>query len=133
MFLQGMTFLHDSTLHAHGNLTSSNCLVTSRWSLKVTDFGLAEARYHAHELEQEEHAKYRRTFERNASNLMALYARNPGIVFSGYLWRAPEVLKNPTQELKSQKADVFAFGVILYEMFGRRGPYGDIELTPKGE
>ena len=75
MFLQGMTFLHDSTLHAHGNLTSSNCLVTSRWSLKVTDFGLAEARYHAHELEQEEHAKYRRTFERNASNLMALYAR----------------------------------------------------------
>jgi len=39
---QGMLYLHDSPLRYHGNLKSSNCLVDSRWVLKLTDFGLQE-------------------------------------------------------------------------------------------
>ena len=42
MPFQGMTFLHDSVLRSHGRLKSSNCVVDSRWVLKVTDFGLCE-------------------------------------------------------------------------------------------
>ena len=39
--VSGMHFLHYSTqLGVHGNLRSSNCLVTSRWTLQITDFGL---------------------------------------------------------------------------------------------
>lgn len=38
--LRGLTYLHDSALVSHGNLTSSNCLVDSRWVLQIADYGL---------------------------------------------------------------------------------------------
>lgn len=37
-----MLYLHESPLRYHGNLKTSNCLVDSRWVLKLTDFGLQE-------------------------------------------------------------------------------------------
>lgn len=38
--LQGIRFIHNSAIHYHGNLKWQNCLIDSRWVLKVTDFGL---------------------------------------------------------------------------------------------
>lgn len=38
--LQGMTYLHDSPLKCHGNLCTANCLIDSRWVVKLSDFGL---------------------------------------------------------------------------------------------
>jgi atrial natriuretic peptide receptor A len=35
-----MLFIHSSEIRYHGNLTSSNCVVDSRFTLKITDFGL---------------------------------------------------------------------------------------------
>lgn len=40
--LQGLIYLQDSPLHFHGNLKASNCLVDSRWVVKLADFGLSE-------------------------------------------------------------------------------------------
>ena len=35
-----MYYLHSSSITSHGRLTSSNCLVDSRFMVKITDFGL---------------------------------------------------------------------------------------------
>lgn len=39
-----MAFIHTSEIKVHGNLKSSNCVVDSRFVLKVTDFGLHSLR-----------------------------------------------------------------------------------------
>lgn len=35
-----MRYIHHSPIKYHGNLKSRNCIVDSRWVLKLTDFGL---------------------------------------------------------------------------------------------
>jgi Protein tyrosine and serine/threonine kinase len=35
-----MTYLHDSSIRCHGNLCTANCLIDSRWVVKLSDFGL---------------------------------------------------------------------------------------------
>lgn len=35
-----MSYLHGSEIRSHGGLKSSNCVVDSRFVLKITDFGL---------------------------------------------------------------------------------------------
>src|SRR6218665_1738821 len=52
-----MLFLHDSELHFHGNLKSSNCVVTSCWTLQVADYGLLTLR-HSVLLEQDTTDEY---------------------------------------------------------------------------
>ncbi|KAF8947307.1 hypothetical protein BGZ47_009604 [Haplosporangium gracile] len=39
---RGMEFLHMSKIAFHGRLTSMNCLISSRWELKVAGYGLNE-------------------------------------------------------------------------------------------
>lgn len=59
-----MYFLHNTFVGSHGKLKSSNCVVDSRFVLKVTDFGFHEL----HAMEDEnideigEHAFYKSGF-----------------------------------------------------------------------
>lgn len=48
----------------------------------------------------------------------------------GQFWKAPELLRDPNT-YGSQKADVYAFSIILYEVIGRKGPFGQIGYEPK--
>lgn len=49
------------------------------------------------------------------------------------LWRAPELLRDPSPPNRgTQKGDVYSFGILLYELIGRQGPWGEIALSDQG-
>lgn len=107
--VKGMNYLHNSYIGCHGNLKSSNCVVDSRFVLKITDYGLAS---------------FRSSCENDDSH--ALYAKK--------LWTAPELLiydRHPPQG--TQKGDVYSFGIILQEIALRNGPFyvEGMDLSPK--
>uniref|UniRef100_A0A8C6SFR4 Guanylate cyclase n=1 Tax=Neogobius melanostomus TaxID=47308 RepID=A0A8C6SFR4_9GOBI len=107
--VKGMNYLHNSYFSCHGNLKSSNCVVDSRFVLKITDYGLSS---------------FRTSSENDDSH--ALYAKK--------LWTAPELLiydRHPPQG--TQKGDVYSFGIILQEIALRNGPFyvEGMDLSPK--
>lgn len=47
-------------------------------------------------------------------------------------WKAPEFLRNTNVPTRgTQEGDIYSFAIILYEMIGRKGPYGGINMEPK--
>lgn len=44
-FIKGMSFIQKSELKCHGNLKSSNCLVDTKWVIKLSNFGLEEFKF----------------------------------------------------------------------------------------
>ncbi|XP_054710092.1 guanylate cyclase 32E-like [Uloborus diversus] len=107
--VKGMIYIHESDIQSHGNLKSSNCVIDSRWMLKVTDFGLHEFRANQDPPKDVQESRDK-----------------------SVLWRAPELLRslNPPPR-GSQKGDVYAFGIILFEIMGRKGPWGKPEPSLK--
>uniref|UniRef100_A0A452H7X1 Guanylate cyclase n=1 Tax=Gopherus agassizii TaxID=38772 RepID=A0A452H7X1_9SAUR len=107
--VKGMAFLHNSIIGHHGSLKSSNCVVDSRFVLKITDYGLASFRSSC-----------------DAEDSHALYAKK--------LWTAPELLQQGRLPLPGmQKADVYSFSIILQEIALRNGPFyiEGMDLSPK--
>ncbi|CAL1527410.1 unnamed protein product, partial [Lymnaea stagnalis] len=106
--IKGMTYLHASEVMSHGKLKSSNCVVDSRWVLKITDYGLHE-------------------FTAGEVQPLGEYA-----VYRNMLWKAPELIRNKHSPGRgTQEGDVYSFGIIMFEFHSRNGPYGACELTPK--
>ena len=53
---------------------------------------------------------------------------------SGLLWKAPELLRDPyCPPQGTPKGDVYSFAIILYEIHGRAGPWGNTPYTAKGK
>ena len=44
IFLKGLDYIHNSFLKAHRRLKGKNCVIDSRWVLKIDDFGLENLR-----------------------------------------------------------------------------------------
>ncbi|KAJ7369361.1 guanylate cyclase, partial [Desmophyllum pertusum] len=119
--IKGMVYLHSTELKYHGNLKSSNCLIDSRWTLKLTDYGL--------------------TSLRSKCNL------GPKSSSEDLLWTAPELIRECYRErsrtgqseeqrflhneiYESTKCDVYSFAIILQEFHTRKGPYSnDVNLN----
>jgi serine/threonine-protein kinase CTR1 len=95
----GVLYLHSrSTPIVHRDLKSENILLTSNYTVKICDFGLARLKTHSANIET-----------RHAN------AGTPA-------WMAPEVLRG---EAFNEKADVFSFGVVLWELLSRQEPWAD--------
>ncbi|XP_018358837.1 PREDICTED: atrial natriuretic peptide receptor 1-like isoform X3 [Trachymyrmex cornetzi] len=113
--VRGMAYLHASEVKSHGNLKSSNCVVDSRFVLKIADFGLHELR-------------------RNA-DVDSDGDKNSYAYWRKQLWTAPELLRMERQLPEgTQKGDVYSFAIIVHEIVMRQGPFylGDNnELSPK--
>ena len=129
-----MIFLHDSEIVSHGNLKSSNCLVDSRWVLQITDFGLHELKgiallFQLVVLHSTQLCGHLYSASSHEARIRMQCSKR-------LMWKAPELLRNPNPPPRgTQKGDVFSFGIILYEIIGRKGPWGDLlsTMSPKGK
>ncbi|WAR30118.1 ANPRA-like protein [Mya arenaria] len=66
--VRAMTYLQSTEVKSHGALKSTNCVVDSRFVLKLTDFGLHDLRGHDEEMQEGAYAHYREVVERVKSN-----------------------------------------------------------------
>uniref|UniRef100_A0A663DYT3 Guanylate cyclase n=1 Tax=Aquila chrysaetos chrysaetos TaxID=223781 RepID=A0A663DYT3_AQUCH len=107
--VKGMQFLHNGVIVSHGNLKSSNCVVDSRFVLKITDYGLASFR-------------------------VAPDSEDSHALFAKKLWTAPELLRMESPPARgTQKGDVYSFGIIVQEVALRNGVFyvEGLDLSPK--
>uniref|UniRef100_W5M3H3 Guanylate cyclase n=1 Tax=Lepisosteus oculatus TaxID=7918 RepID=W5M3H3_LEPOC len=98
--VKGMDYIHKSYLRSHGHLSSSNCVVDSRFVLKITDFGLSNLR------------------RPNTAGI-----QNSKEHWQCLLWRAPELLRGNMPTNGTQKGDVYSFGIIAQEIVYRNGVF----------
>ncbi|CAG9793364.1 unnamed protein product [Diatraea saccharalis] len=108
--VRGMHYLHGTDIKSHGALKSTNCVVDSRFVLKITDFGLHALR--TSEKDSKAHSYWTRL-----------------------LWTSPELLRmqEPPPE-GTQKGDVYSFGIIMHEIVHRQGVFwlgSGVEISPK--
>lgn len=102
--VEGLLYLHTNPIQFHGRLKSTVCVIDSRFTIKITNFGLSSL-----------HRQIDKQSEENFS---------PQELF----WTAPEHLRahDPTQT-GSKKGDVYSFAIILQEIMTRSGPFEGME------
>lgn len=107
--VKGMDHLHSTDIKSHGSLKSSNCLVDSRWVLKIADYGLSTFR-----------SGRRKSYKYTES------------YYQDLLWTAPEILRMTDRPVNgTQKGDVYSFAIILQEFHTRQGPYSANYMEPE--
>lgn len=107
---KGMTYLHKCRPPViHRDLKSHNLLVDEYWNVKVCDFGLSTV---LRDSDGEDTSR-----DMNVSDGTAKFIGTP-------YWTAPEVLTNLNYTLK---ADVYSFGIVLWECITREDAYAGMQ------
>jgi non-specific serine/threonine protein kinase len=95
----------------HRDIKSANLILTRRGLVKVLDFGLA---------------KFDEGTEARLRDVTAMQITSPGLVMGTVAYMAPEQLLGGTID---HRVDLFALGVVLYEMLAARLPFGGDTLA----
>uniref|UniRef100_A0A7N6AEH8 non-specific serine/threonine protein kinase n=1 Tax=Anabas testudineus TaxID=64144 RepID=A0A7N6AEH8_ANATE len=98
---QGMDYLHAKSI-IHRDLKSNNIFLHDDLTVKIGDFGLATVKSRwsgSHQFEQ---------------------------LSGSILWMAPEVIRLQDKNPYSFQSDVYAFGIVLYELMSGALPYSNI-------
>nr|XP_061809706.1 serine/threonine-protein kinase B-raf isoform X4 [Nerophis lumbriciformis] len=98
---QGMDYLHAKSI-IHRDLKSNNIFLHEDLTVKIGDFGLATVKSRwsgSHQFEQ---------------------------LSGSILWMAPEVIRLQDKNPYSFQSDVYAFGIVLYELMSGALPYSNI-------
>jgi len=112
----GMSHALSKGIQAHRDIKPANCLITEDHTLKVTDFGLAKVFDEARPLDGAGR-------EVEAANVPALSigATHTGTGAGTPPYMAPEQFDDAKHV--DVRADVYSFGVMLYEMLAGRLPF----------
>ncbi len=97
----------------HRDIKSSNLIQTRRGLVKVLDFGLAKM-------------DAPQSTEKNLRSTSELLVTSPGMVLGTIAYMAPEQLR---AEAVDHRADLFALGVVLYELLTARLPFRGATLA----
>ncbi|KAI9338968.1 kinase-like domain-containing protein [Zopfochytrium polystomum] len=135
-----MAFLHGCTpAVVHQDLKSLNLLVAADWTCKVADFGIAATvakrrrRVAAFLGGRRSNIDDRESEDRDGDGDEWVDPDGDDTnspAHGGTLqWMAPELMYDGPVPEPSTKADVFAFGVILWEVATRKKPWIEIDLA----
>ncbi|KAK6054510.1 hypothetical protein COOONC_07983 [Cooperia oncophora] len=134
----GLEYLHLSAIGYHGALTTWSTLIDRNWQVKLTDYGIADAvsRWTKHGIINEEILKDGEEKTNVAQKTAILYVA-PEIRLAtehNKNRRVDQAWVKQTLE-KRRSADIYAFGMVMYEILFRNYPYSDktdiSELTEK--
>ncbi|PAV56905.1 hypothetical protein WR25_20697 isoform C [Diploscapter pachys] len=127
--LKALEYLHSSNVYYHGSLTPNQCLIDSHWILKLTGFGMTRLL-----------CRWRN------NSIISTFGGKPLIPNRDLHYYAPELRKQLRTLVYGnrsdafllpprlgQHADMYSFGVILYEILFRERTFVELPDVPVGE
>lgn len=114
--IAGMCYLHSSEHIYHGRLKSTNCLVDSRFCIKLSDFGLEKLRIAAssnpssHEHQHNQNKCSIKTISSNTEPHLTVSVETNGIISSGHsdpysiLYLSPDLLNKDINTKSNQNS-----------------------------
>eukprot|EP01135_Chromosphaera_perkinsii_P002200 Nk52_evm8s219 gene=Nk52_evmTU8s219 len=131
--IEGLTAIQDNNFGFHGNLSSFSCVIDSRWTLKLTDFGIFQLTADSMSLTNPENASSRlyKLLWKSPEELSYYLGENgevqgaptaPTSIYtttSGWSKTTPEMIAHRSKD------DIYSLGILICEIYSGKLPFQD--------